>query len=589
MSSRPTSSSSAAVGPRDEGQQPPKSEAWAIQFGPAGAPKTRRKMSKKEREALMGAHRASASTPGKELDGSKEVNPSDTGADSEGNRVAMTTALPMMKVDGLEDRSALIPTHLTTTRAQLEQRLCLRVPRLLCVNKQYPRSCGVSSLASVYNYLYSCIGESSVGAHRAPLSQEEIMSTLGFEPPFGDIPWGPFTGNSTLIRWFHALNRHYGLAGRAYVLYKVHGKGQTSRQYPTQQDALEAVKAALRDPHCALIYHCYNHYMVPVGYQDIPAAQVDFLQPQVSPDNCDTTVFIGDVSRGKHEALYARRWKDIVKDLSCALPEYFNIRRPELGIQIKQQKKRKQKQPEQDSDENTPIDAPTPPPVKAKRKRNLHCLICFRNDQIEEHPERYEDGPGDSTASDSDAGTDNDDSSRSYYRNHSTPLLSPSRCTTATVFLHRRLSLPPPPLPESPGSPEPPASQKEKVADPFDPVVPPEGQPTGRRVAMFGRTLLFLLTIVGGITVGTMLISWSCAVEVYNSSMCSQPVRFRSHHQPSSLAHQRPTQVDNYPRRRFLRHDHRVVGASDRRYTALTAAGERCDWCAPTPARSFLL
>ena len=33
-----------------------------------------------------------------------------------------------------------------------------------------------------------------------PISQEEALLLLGFKPPFGEIRFGPFTGNMTLMR-----------------------------------------------------------------------------------------------------------------------------------------------------------------------------------------------------------------------------------------------------------------------------------------------------------------------------------------------------------------------------------------------------
>lgn len=404
--------------------------AWKIDFGPS--PSVRRKMSKKERQALAASHRTTTVT-------ATTSRTTVVGPDSEGNEMAV------VQVDGMEDPSVVIPKDLTTTRTDLEQRFILRVPRLLCVMKQYPRSCGITSLSSIYNYLYSCLGESPEMAARPPVSQEEIMTILGFQPPFGEIPWGPFTGNATLIRWFNALNQHFGQKGRAYILYKVHGIGNTSRWYASDQEALTAVKEVLRNPHCALVYHCYNHYMVPVGYQDIPRAQVDFLKAELGEAECETTVFIGDVSRGKHEAMYARKWSDIVKDLSCVFPDYFNIRRTDLGIQKKEPKAKESNKAAvsdcpveekpvgncavmegederlvsvdpspnnimesnregKDEAEEDPTERPsvadeederdeedkesvkTKSTTKKKRRKlgNLHCLICFRNDECGE-------------------------------------------------------------------------------------------------------------------------------------------------------------------------------------------------------------
>lgn len=33
-----------------------------------------------------------------------------------------------------------------------------------------------------------------------PISQEEALHILGFQPPFEEIKFGPFTGNATLMR-----------------------------------------------------------------------------------------------------------------------------------------------------------------------------------------------------------------------------------------------------------------------------------------------------------------------------------------------------------------------------------------------------
>ncbi|KAK7201478.1 hypothetical protein NESM_000210900 [Novymonas esmeraldas] len=331
-------------------------QAWVINFAPSGSRRLR-KMTKKEKDAIKlsrlrsqagggGGGAAAVAVAGAAGGGGPTT--AGLGADSEGNAVvshdggaaSSTPALEVVQLDtAAADRAALIPVNLTTTRSDLETRLVLRLPRYLCVTKQYPRGCGIASLTSVYNYLYSWLGESAVGATRAPHSQEELMSVLGFEPPFGEIAWGPFTGNATLIRWFHALNRRFGVRGRAYILYKAHGHGKTSHLYANNTEALAAVKAALRDPHCALIYHCYNHYMVPIGYQDIPLAQTDFLMPSVADSSCETTIFIGEVSRGRHDAMYARRWSQIVTDIECRSPHYFNIRHPEQGVQRRVPKK----------------------------------------------------------------------------------------------------------------------------------------------------------------------------------------------------------------------------------------------------------
>nr|CCC91619.1 conserved hypothetical protein [Trypanosoma congolense IL3000] len=425
-------------------------EAWSIDFS---LPKLRRKSTKKEREAILcsklrsqyGLQQVVSTSELAGTEGSNQALMVGSVADSEGNRLLQTVV-----VDDMFDASSLIPRDLPTRREDLEKRVCFRIPRLLAIAKQYPKSCGVTSLTSVWNYLYSRIGENPAASAQPPVSQEEVMSILGFAPPFDSISWGQFTGNGTLIRWFHALNRHFGLKGRAYVLYKPQGAVRTTC---TAEEALRQVKDVLKNPLAALIYHCHNHYMLPIGYQDIPHAQSNCYAPNVPESSCDTTIFIGEVSRGRHEALYARKWSDVVKDLTTQFPQFYNIRRPELGIQTRVSKKHKegnaqaQKQAEEVIEGNAETKAvddcsgkpsmgdqpeegavsssfsgvPAPeedreaPPAtqsRVRRKvkafgRNLHCLICFRCDQVEERPERFEVS---STSSDREDSTSSSDS-----------------------------------------------------------------------------------------------------------------------------------------------------------------------------------
>ena len=88
---------------------------------------------------------------------------------------------------------------------------------------QYPKSCGISSLTSCWNYLYSTLG---CGSHR-PISTEEALEVLGFQPPYSDVKFGSFTGNDTLLCWFHLLNKFFNQKGQAKISWKLHGKSKT--------------------------------------------------------------------------------------------------------------------------------------------------------------------------------------------------------------------------------------------------------------------------------------------------------------------------------------------------------------------------
>jgi hypothetical protein len=85
----------------------------------------------------------------------------------------------------------------------MNKRRFLDQRRWFCLSRaQYKRSCGISSLISVWNYLFSWLGTGSF----PPLSQEEALIKLGvckeFDREFKDIEFGAFTGNMTLIKWF---------------------------------------------------------------------------------------------------------------------------------------------------------------------------------------------------------------------------------------------------------------------------------------------------------------------------------------------------------------------------------------------------
>lgn len=52
-----------------------------------------------------------------------------------------------------------IPTKITTTVEDIKERKVLDLRRWYCISRpQYERSCGISSLVSVWNYLYSKVG-----------------------------------------------------------------------------------------------------------------------------------------------------------------------------------------------------------------------------------------------------------------------------------------------------------------------------------------------------------------------------------------------------------------------------------------------
>ena len=76
------------------------------------------------------------------------------------------------------------------------------------------------------------------------------------------------------------------------------------------------------------------------------------------PSTHETWIIIGEVSKC-YPVFHVKRWTDIVTDLSCGFPEFFNIRKSELGIQTK--------------------DTPAFQEGGSKYGSNIHCIIEFES------------------------------------------------------------------------------------------------------------------------------------------------------------------------------------------------------------------
>ena len=63
------------------------------------------------------------------------------------------------------------------------------------------------------------------------------------------------------------------MRGEAYYLYKPKGKSRTVGL--SGEEALHRLKKGLHNPQMAFIYHSYNHYFCPIGYDDSPNKAVD--------------------------------------------------------------------------------------------------------------------------------------------------------------------------------------------------------------------------------------------------------------------------------------------------------------------------
>ncbi len=75
--------------------------------------------------------------------------------------------------------------------------------------------------------------------------------------------------------WFDELNCYFNVSGNASYFYKPKGKGRTFGV--TQETARENLKKQLKSKDTAFIYHCYNHYCCPIGFECEPTASSNIL------------------------------------------------------------------------------------------------------------------------------------------------------------------------------------------------------------------------------------------------------------------------------------------------------------------------
>ena len=222
-----------------------------------------------------------------------------------------------------------IPEKLVKSPEEMYPRKYMDIKRWLCMSRpQYPKSCGITSLISCWNYLFSTLGNGTVPV----LCQEKALIAIGIEPPFHNISFGPFTGNNTLVNWFHTLNLGFSVKGRARILWKLHGKNRTEGK--SKEQALEELMQGLRSGNKAYIYHCFNHYMCPIGFELGPLVPSDAYKPlaDINPNDLEAFIIIGEASKA-YPVFHVKKWDEIAMDIEQQNPSYYNIRKPQLGVQ----------------------------------------------------------------------------------------------------------------------------------------------------------------------------------------------------------------------------------------------------------------
>jgi hypothetical protein len=186
------------------------------------------------------------------------------------------------------------------------------------------------------------------------------------------------------------LNKHFDVEGRALFFYKPVGSGKTFGL--TSEAARERLFKQLKWKNAAFIYHCYNHYCCPVGYEREPVDKRRVYSDESGSDKDEFVdwLLIADTSR-KYPCFHCVKWSDVNTDLNTRYPEYLNIRHLERGVESRGDKKDGDSE-EQRSEELQKVEGnkdgkkePSEFRKSFKTERNLHCIMKFESFKGDAH------------------------------------------------------------------------------------------------------------------------------------------------------------------------------------------------------------
>eukprot|EP00127_Corallochytrium_limacisporum_P006744 Clim_evm14s235 gene=Clim_evmTU14s235 len=243
---------------------------------------------------------------------------------------------------GVEHGRSSVSAHLTSSRVQTAMRAAFLTQDLLRkadeadqilarshslqdLNKETLMSipkltltygASIRALTTAWNFVHSFKGN---GGQR-PLSQERVLRILGFKPPYGDIPFQRFIGNSTILQWCTQLSKHP--THRNHALSLVASYAWKPAQYtgiqPEFGQEFETLRHHIEDPEAVVIYRAYKTYLVAVGTSRNAKGE--------------GLIVFADCSRRRLRPLLEVSVMDLRLDLETKLPMVRDIRNMARGV-----------------------------------------------------------------------------------------------------------------------------------------------------------------------------------------------------------------------------------------------------------------
>jgi hypothetical protein len=70
--------------------------------------------------------------------------------------------------------------------------------------------------------------------------------------------------------------------------------------------------------------------MCPIGFEMTPTKPTDSYKLNKDISEFDTWIILGEISKC-YPSFHVKRWEDIAGDISNGMPQFSNIRKPDLG------------------------------------------------------------------------------------------------------------------------------------------------------------------------------------------------------------------------------------------------------------------
>ena len=207
-----------------------------------------------------------------------------------------------------------------------EPKKFLDLKRWHCLSRpQSSKLCGITTIVGCWNYLYSVLGNGTLPI----LTPETAMKIVNYNQDHVK-PSGVFINNKVIITYFETLCEYFKLQGKAKMYWR-----RDNGELP--DTILREYITDIKNKKKAFVYHCYNHYLTPLGYDIVPNDPAKGCLDVVDCEGADFWIILGETTR-QQPSMQSVKWREVVNDITCNDVYFYNIREKYKGMQIKRER-----------------------------------------------------------------------------------------------------------------------------------------------------------------------------------------------------------------------------------------------------------